>query len=111
MGDMADVPLACTLSASAADERMAQWRRFGATYVDTAQPGDTRLRLRLRPGDEALVSAADLAAREQQCCAFFTFAIDIDARERWLRIEVPDDAAAVLATFAEVLAPPAPGRR
>jgi len=54
------------------------------------------VRLRLRPDDETLAVAADLAAREKECCAFFSFTIEIEPDARWLRVEAPPDAQAVL---------------
>jgi len=40
-----------------------------------------------------------LAAAEQDCCQFFTFAITIDSRGVALEVRAPDDALPVLHTL------------
>jgi len=93
---MSDVPIACSLTIAETGDRLAEWRAFLSDQVIGADRGDATLRLRLRDGDTALLTAADLSAREHACCPFFAFSIDIDAEARWLRIAVPPDAIEVL---------------
>jgi len=103
------IPIACTLTADDAEDRVGEWRSFFATHGrSSALRSPTELSVSLRPGDEALLAAADLAGREQSCCSFFTFAIAIDAEERRLEVRVPDEDAAVstLADFASLAATP-----
>jgi hypothetical protein len=90
------VPIACTLTVDQAADRGEEWRTFLGTRVERVvrQPGVARLLL--AAGDETLVMAADLAEREKGCCAFFTFAIELDGGDRWLRVEAPADAEPVL---------------
>jgi hypothetical protein len=97
------VPIACSLTVHDATDRVAEWRAFLGTFVDESTREPQGLRLRLQPGDEALLAAVDLSAREKECCAFFSFTIDIEPDARWLRVEVPEDADAVLADFAALL--------
>ena len=58
------------------------------------RPAQTRLRLALDPAVESL--ARDLAARESQCCAFFTFTFTTTGDELYLDIDVPSAQIAVL---------------
>ncbi len=100
MGHVTRVPIACSLTATEAGDRMDEWRSFVAAHVDARAADDAGIRLRLRPGDDALLAAADLAEREKACCPFFTFAVEIDADGRHLRISGPPEADEVVADFA-----------
>ena len=94
------IPIACTLSAERAEDRVEEWRTFFSTHSDEVMDrSSTEIAIHLRDGDGALLAAADLAGREHTCCSFFSFAIDIESNARWLRVSVPPDAAAVLADF------------
>ena len=97
---MTKVPIACSLTVADAHDRMDEWRSFVADHVASSFLDGEGVRLRLRDGDEALLAAADLAAREKACCAFFTFAVEIDAEGRLLRIGGPRDAREIVADFA-----------
>jgi hypothetical protein len=98
------VPIACTLTATAAGERLEEWRRFLAGNTSGAErPSDQQLRVRLAAAGHALEGAVDLARREKACCGFFEFSIDIEADASWLSIEVPPDASAILTEFASLL--------
>ena len=55
----------------------------------------TRLELALSP-DADLGSVVSLAQREAACCAFFSFAIEIQADRLVLVVEVPNDAVEIL---------------
>lgn len=91
------MPIACTLSAGEADDRVGEWRDFLVRGVDERRLEGTVARLRLLPGDDVLVTAVDLAQREKACCGFFSFSIEVDSSDRWLRVEVPADATPILA--------------
>jgi hypothetical protein len=90
------VPIACTLSEAAAVDRVDEWRDFLRTAVVTTEAGETTGRALLKPGDDVLLRAVDLAEREKACCAFFEFSVALDDRGRWLTIAVPPDATAIL---------------
>ena len=100
---MTKIPVACTLTATDAGDRVEEWRAFLAAHVEEARRDGDILRLRLRESDETLCAAADLSAREKQCCGFFSFAIAIEADARWLDIAVPPDASEILDDFAGLL--------
>jgi MerR family transcriptional regulator, copper efflux regulator len=99
-----DVPVACSLTADDAATRMAEWRTFlHGSVVSSARDADG-LDLRLVHSDDVLLAAADLAAREQACCPFFSMTIRIDAGGRTLTLGAPPDAAGVLDGFMGLLA-------
>jgi hypothetical protein len=58
-----------------------------------------RLELSLLP-DTDIVSVISLAQREAACCAFFSFAIEIEADRLVLAIEVPNEAVEILDQLA-----------
>lgn len=99
---MTKIPIACTLTTVDAHDRVEEWRSFLADHIEieTSARDANTLRLRLRPGDATLLAAADLAAREKDCCAFFTFSIAIESDGRWLHITVPPDASEILDRLA-----------
>ena len=90
------IPIACTLTADDIGPRAEEWRAFMAGRVEATERSGLAVRLRLRADDETLAVAADLAAREKECCAFFSFAIEIEPEARWLRVEAPANAQTVL---------------
>lgn len=97
------VPIACSLNADAATERIEEWRAALSTAVTAAartRPG--RVELRLANGPTAAGRLIDLARREKACCGFFTFRIEIDGEGAIMVIEVPDDAIAVLDDFSDL---------
>ncbi|HEX7275873.1 MAG TPA: MerR family transcriptional regulator, partial [Acidimicrobiales bacterium] len=89
------VPVGCTLSAAAATDRTAEWADLVAHATElTATPGGIRLRL---PADPTIVArTAELAVLEVGCCAFFTFALTVDAAGVWLDVSGPADARPLL---------------
>ncbi len=99
------VPIACTLTPTDAADRVGEWREFFRECVLAASLGTQELRLTLAPNDAALTRAADLSAREKQCCAFFSFSIDIEPSNRVLVISVPAEAGAVLDDMTMLLPP------
>ncbi len=97
------MPIACSLTAAAADDRIDEWRSFLAASVDAAERPDPQL-LRMRlTSTTGLAAAVDLAQREKACCDFFEFAIAIEADALWLSIRVPAEASPVLDDFARLL--------
>jgi hypothetical protein len=97
------VPIACSLTAAAADDRIDEWRRFLAASVDWAERTDPQLlRLHLTSTTE-LAATVDLAQREKACCDFFEFEIAIEADALWLSVRVPAEASLVLDDFARLL--------
>ncbi|UGT62589.1 hypothetical protein [Nocardia asteroides] len=82
---------ACTLPTVERPTRLAEFDTFFARSVTaTVRPVPTRLELRLAGGGDAEPVGRDLAARESQCCSFFTFSFTPDpAGVLVMGIEVP----------------------
>jgi hypothetical protein len=96
-------PIACSLSVDGARDRIAEWRVFFASSVDSVeQLAKERFRFRLVPDPGALADAVDLAQREKACCPFFDFSIQLEPDRCWLAVGVPTEATAVLADFARL---------
>ena len=88
------VPIACTLGSQSMRRRLDEWQRL-LEHVVHREPIDNGLRATFgaaTPLDELM----RLAAAEQDCCQFFTFAITVDTRGVALEVQAPDDALTVL---------------
>ena len=86
-----DIPVACTLEPGAIPDRLAAWTNVLATATRrTAIDGG--LRIDLGP-DVDLGDVGRLIGAEQQCCAFFQFALTVDANGAVLEVRAPDVAA------------------
>jgi DNA-binding transcriptional MerR regulator len=89
----------CTLSADDVPERLREWEAILDRVEErVATAGGIRLRFLRDP--VLLASLADLAAREVECCSFFTFALTLDAQGAWLAISAPAEARSLLDFFA-----------
>ena len=99
-----EVPIACTLDTGAARAQLDEWRSvLSAAVLSTHRENPSTTRMELAP-DSDLAPIVALARREVECCSFFRFAIEIDARTNTLIVSVPPDAAPILDAFA-ALAP------
>jgi hypothetical protein len=97
-------PIACSLGAADLEQRLADWQRLFATIAPEATRVDTTtLSVRVNVNEEQLTTLAGLAHAEAECCPFFRFAIEIDARSTTFVVSVPADAASVLDDFAQLL--------
>ncbi len=85
---------ACSLTGDEMRQRLADWRRLRdrATTV-TPIPGGARLSF---APDEPMSAVADLASRESECCAFYTFTLRIDGPARALDISAGAGAGAAV---------------
>jgi hypothetical protein len=102
-----DIPIACSLTDSAARSQLGEWRAIIAAAVDAVDRGSpTELSLRLRADLAGLSDLVRLAQREQACCPFFDFTLRISAVSNTLVISAPPDAAPVLDTFVQLAAEP-----
>ena len=100
-----DVPDACTLPTAERPLRLAEFDDLFATAVRQVEPIDaTHARLHLTGPAGLADRVRDLAARETECCSFFTFTTTgepaTDGEAVVLDIEVPDAHADVLASLA-----------
>ena len=95
------VPEACTLPTVAQPLRAAQFDQlFAGTLRGMERPQPTRLRLDLQPSPQVAGRAAELAAAETECCAFFTFTLTAAGGVLTLDITVPRTQTAVLDALA-----------
>lgn len=87
--------VACSLEAEALPARLDDWHAvLDHATARTAVDGGVRIEF----GAELDVAAlARLAQAEQRCCAFFAFAITIDARGTALVVTAPDHASGIVA--------------
>jgi hypothetical protein len=97
------VPIACSLTADAADVRIEEWRHFLVASVDAAERTSAQLFRMHLTSTTVLAAAVDLARREEACCDFYEFSIDIEADALWLSVRVPAEASGVLDDFARLL--------
>ncbi|MGP3962740.1 hypothetical protein ACTWPT_42785 [Nonomuraea sp. 3N208] len=91
------VPSACTLPTAEQPLRVAEFDGLFAEAVQAlSRPDRTRLRLELIFSPENAARAAELAARENGCCSFFTFTLTIADGSLALEIRVPPEQVGVL---------------
>lgn len=95
------VPIACTLTPVAAQDQLAEWRALLSSDVArrVAVEG-SRLTVDLDPDRLDTGALVDLARREQACCSFLAFSLEISADAVRLVIVAPAEAAAVVEGFA-----------
>jgi len=85
-----DVPIACSLDATAMPTRLADWRRL-LQHVSQRSAVDGGIRLEF-VADVPVDDVLHLATAEQDCCRFFAFAVTIDNRGIGLEVRAPADA-------------------
>ena len=89
----------CTLPAAEQVLRLAEFDALlGSFLLAQSRPEPTRLSWRLRPA--AADRARELAGRESECCAFFSFTFTSAADALTMDIEVPPALTGVLDTLA-----------
>jgi DNA-binding transcriptional MerR regulator len=93
-------PITCTLDGADQETRMRDWRQL-LQAVTSRQDIDDGIRLTLPADPDLIGQAARLAALEQACCRFFTFAMELTEQSAILTVRAPADAAELLhAMFA-----------
>ncbi|KAA9378358.1 hypothetical protein F5972_15960 [Microbispora cellulosiformans] len=95
--DQGWAPPACTLPTAEQPLRVAEFDALFAETVRAVQREEReRLRLELRSSPEHAARAAELTARENGCCSFFTFTLTIAGGGLTLDVAVPPENADVL---------------
>lgn len=90
-------PIACTLEPDQVGDRVADWQGVLRQSIGRdGMPGGVRVRFRR---DVDVVSIAALAAAEQGCCQFFTFAIVVGVDGVALDVTGSPDAQPVIESF------------
>jgi MerR family copper efflux transcriptional regulator len=98
------VPIACTLGAGEMSGRLDDWDALLADNGDVVGgviarvPLDDGIRLEFGANSD-VTEIARLAAAEQECCRFFSFALVIDQRGTALEVRAPADGQTVLTTL------------
>ena len=93
-----NTPIACTLDAEEMPGRLATWQAVVAEATGR-EPIDGGLRLLFGPVDGLAARLADLAEKEQRCCAFFDFAVRVTPSGVALEVRAPEDAAELVAAL------------
>lgn len=102
LGDVAWAPAACTLPTSAQPLRVAEFDRLFAQHVTSVRRDSAgAVTLTLTGGPPAAATAAELAARETDCCGFFTFDLRLTDGSVELAITTSEAHAEVLAALAD----------
>ncbi|MGV9386459.1 hypothetical protein ACWDRB_62400 [Nonomuraea sp. NPDC003707] len=95
--DLGWAPSACTLPTAEQPLRVAEFDALFAEAVQgVARLEHTRLRLELVFSPDNAARAANLAARENGCCSFFTFTLAIADGSLALEVIVPAEHVDVL---------------
>lgn len=95
LGERVDPDIACTLPVAEMPDRMDDWQLILAHVTGREPTADGGLRLSLDPA-VPIQELARLVAAEQACCAFFAFAITVDARGVALEVSAPAQAADIV---------------
>ncbi|WP_326631783.1 hypothetical protein OIE67_44225 [Nonomuraea fuscirosea] len=100
--DLGWAPTACTLPTAEQPLRVAEFDALFAEAVQAVQrPERTRLRLELVFSPDHAARAAELAARENGCCSFFTFTLTVADGSLALEVTVPAEHIEVLDALSE----------
>jgi hypothetical protein len=89
------IPIACSLPADDMGDRLHEWEVLLAK-ASAREPTLAGYRLTFAPDAELAGALADLAAREIECCPFFTFAIRLTNDALQLDVEAPPEARALV---------------
>ena len=87
-------PIVCTLGGGDMSRRINDWQDLLA-HVAERKPLDSGIRMVFGPA-APIPEIARLAAAENQCCTFFSFALTIDHRGTALEVTAPPDGVEVL---------------
>jgi hypothetical protein len=91
------VPQACTLPTADRPLRRAEFDDLFSTATSIERPARRHARVRLAGAPGLADRVADLAARENECCSFFTFTVTTQpSGDVALDIEVPAAYTVVL---------------
>jgi hypothetical protein len=93
----AELPIACSLSASELPGRMTEMAELGCDALVDARVDGARAQLRFVAGAGVRERVERFVEAESRCCAFLSFALAEAPGEVVLRIDAPAGAEGVLA--------------
>jgi hypothetical protein len=91
---------ACTMPTAERPLRLAEFDDLFATAVRSVERRGADVRMHLAGGEGLVDRVRDLAARETECCSFFTFAIAGTDADLTLDISVPPARQEILGALA-----------
>ncbi len=94
----AQPPVACTLAPDAMPGRLDEWQAVLAR-VEEREPVPNGIRLGFAPDADLLASLTRVAAKEVECCSFFSFALSLEPGAAWFTITAPADAQPLVAAL------------
>ena len=97
------LPIACSLTAEAAAERLDSFARLAEDALIRAERGRAGIELTFKGGAEIERALLEFIGAERQCCPFLDFELTRGAELR-LRIGGPDEAQPVLDAFLRAAA-------
>jgi hypothetical protein len=92
----AELPIACSLSATALAARLSEMAALGDAALIEARTEPRRAELRFAAADGVRERVDAIVAAESQCCAFLTMRIGDEPGRVALTIEAPAGAEPVL---------------
>jgi MerR family transcriptional regulator, copper efflux regulator len=92
------VPIACTLQPGQMPDRIADWQRLLDAATTRSRTPDGRIRVEFGAGLD-VAELASVVQAEQQCCAFFAFALTIDERGTALEVGAPAEGLDIVASM------------
>jgi hypothetical protein len=94
------IPIACSLPADDMGDRLHEWQAL-LGKASAREPTPAGHRLTFARDAELARALADLAAREIECCPFFTFAIRLTNDALQFDVEVPPEARELVDSLFE----------
>lgn len=95
-----DTPIACSLSASDLERRLAEIAAVGAKSLISRETHGDRHLLRFRRDEDTRKMLEDIVAAEAECCAFLDLSLDEVDGELTLWIAAPRDVKALADSLA-----------
>ena len=92
---------ACTMPTAERPLRLAEFDDLFATSVRAVERRDGDVRMRLTGAEGLTDRVRDLAARETECCSFFTFTVEGTDDDLVLDVSVPPARQEILEALAD----------
>lgn len=106
----ADLPIACSLSATDLNERLAEMAAVGRAFLVSAEVHKTRGVLRFAAGAGVRDRVEAIVAAESECCPFMTMRLSDRPDAIVLTVDVPEGAEGVVAELVDAFGGPPPTR-